>query len=466
VNKAAETEDWRRKYFDSLREMEQEERQFRAQLAGLRRLVNRLCAAAQGQSPRLDQELQRLKDAVRREVGENELEPLGQAIADAVHELDHGTATLVGLKTGPEGVAGAGNAKEAPADAVLGDERVRAVLSRLLTELRREPRLVEGAAAVDRDLLVSLTREQLPQIVERVGGLVVQRIQILEKARSELEILLGQLMGQLDHLSQFIAGQAQDDTERSASHAALDSQIAGEMQAMGESMETGTDLVSIRQQLRARLDSISRHLHSFREREETRQQQVRERTEQMRGRMEELESEASKLKARLLVEKRQSLIDALTQIPNRLAYEQRVAEEMERWRRFAQPTCVAAWDVDRFKAVNDSWGHRAGDKVLSVVAECLAKSIRATDFVARYGGEEFVMVLPGTSIEDATKLANNIREAVAQLGFHFRGEPVSVTISCGITSLRTGDKAEDAFDRADKAVYQAKDAGRNRVVSA
>ncbi len=184
----------------------------------------------------------------------------------------------------------------------------------------------------------------------------------------------------------------------------------------------------------------------------------------MSARMEEMESEAQALQVRLCDEQRQSLLDALTRIPNRLAWEQRIAEELARWQRFRQPTCVLAWDIDGFKAINDKYGHRAGDKVLVVVAESLATGIRGTDFVARYGGEEFVMLLPGTSVANGVAIADQMREVIAQTGFHFRGTPVSVTISCGITELREGDKPEDAFDRADRAMYQAKNSGRNRVV--
>jgi diguanylate cyclase len=450
---ATESEDWRKKYYESLRSLEGEERQFRAQERVLRGLVTRLCLAAQGQSPRLDTQLQRLKDAVRGDVRGDALEPMGQAIADAVLELDHGTATLTALKilTGDE---------------VQGEGRVRSVLARLLTELRQDPQLAKGAEAVERELAVALTREHLPQVVERVGGLVVQRIQGLQKTRQELELLLGQMLAQLDALTRYVADENQHHTERSASNAALNTQVAGEVQALGESVESGTDLALIRRQLRQRLDSIGRHLHDFRNREEERTRQARVRTEQMRGRMDEMESEARKLHARLLDEKRLSMLDPLTQIPNRLAYDQHIAEELDRWRRFTQPTCVAAWDIDRFKNINDSYGHRAGDKVLSVVAECLARGIRSTDFVARYGGEEFVMILPGTTLEVAMRLLEQMRAEVSRLGFHFRGEPVSVTMSCGATALHAGDEPEDVFDRADKALYQAKDAGRNRVVSA
>jgi diguanylate cyclase len=120
------------------------------------------------------------------------------------------------------------------------------------------------------------------------------------------------------------------------------------------------------------------------------------------------------------------------------------------------------WDVDHFKRINDSYGHRAGDRVLRAVADCLARRIRATDFIARYGGEEFVMVLSGTQTTDAARLIDEMRESVAKIGFHFRGTPVSITISCGLSALRAGDTTEKAFDRADKALYAAKQKGRNR----
>lgn len=511
--KAVDTEDWRRKYLDSLRALEQEERQFRAQQQALYKLLGRLCLAAQGQSPRLDGELKRLKDAVRREVAPEDLDPLGQAIAAAVLEMDQVAATQTDVKSifgkakpEPEAVAtpasapaaapaATTNAAPAPAPIYIiaaaradpveaaaipefaaadqrlcgkleGEEQIRGVLSRLLIELRQESLLATGVDAIKRELGAPLAAEQLPQIMERVGALVMQRIQGLERTRQELELLLGQMVSQLDSLTRYVDGSVTDETERSSSNATLNLQITGEMQALGDSVANGTDLAVIRRQLRQRMDSISRHLQDFHEREEQRARQSRERTDQMRGRMDEMETEARKLKARLTDEKRLSMRDPLTQIPNRLAYEQRIGEEVERWIRFSQPTCIAVWDIDGFKAINDGYGHRAGDKVLTVVAECLAKAIRSTDFVARYGGEEFVMLLPGTTLPDAIRLSNQMREAVARLGFHFRGTPVSVTISCGITALVNGDEAEDAFDRADGAMYRAKEAGRNCVISA
>jgi diguanylate cyclase len=486
---AAQNDDRLRKYQESLRILERDEKLLRAREKALRWLVSRLCLAAQGQSTGLDAALGRLRNAVRGEVDAAQLETLGNGIASAIRELDMGTATQTGKKSDaaassraeapgaaqpaaaePREVslpADAGGAKLAlPGQALLGDERIRAVLARLLGELRREPKLAGGVADIDRELAVSLTAEQLPQVIERVGGLVVQRIQGLERTREEMQQMLDQMVAQLELLSRYVAGHDLEEDERDASNAALNSQISGEMHALGSAVETGSDLAALRSQLRTRMDSIGRHLQDFKDREHERSRQARERTDQMRGRMEELEKEARKLHASLADEKRLSLLDGLTRIPNRLAYEQRLQEERQRLGQFGQPICLATCDIDHFKRVNDSYGHRAGDKVLQVVSECFAASVRSTDFVARYGGEEFVFILPGSSLEDAEALMNRIREKVADVGFHFRGTPVSVTVSCGITSLRADDAGEDAFERADKAMYQAKDTGRNRVVAA
>jgi diguanylate cyclase len=99
---------------------------------------------------------------------------------------------------------------------------------------------------------------------------------------------------------------------------------------------------------------------------------------------------------------------------------------------------------------------------LKAVAESLSAGIRSTDFVARYGGEEFVMILAGANVEQATRMLEAMRIVVSGLPLHFRGTPVSVTVSVGVTAFRSGDTVGDVFDRADKALYMVKEGGRNR----
>jgi diguanylate cyclase len=192
----------------------------------------------------------------------------------------------------------------------------------------------------------------------------------------------------------------------------------------------------------------------------------RDRVQRMRTRIAVLERESRQLHENLREEQRMAMIDALTGIPNRAAYDDRIEEEHKRWKRFARPVSILAWDIDRFKAINDAYGHKAGDKVLRVIGQHLARHVRDTDFVGRYGGEEFVMLLVGTDVNEARVVAEKIRQEISQLGFHFHDHPVAITASCGITAFIGEDTPDVAFDRADKALYRAKESGRNCCIVA
>ncbi|MFT5349846.1 MAG: diguanylate cyclase, partial [Gammaproteobacteria bacterium] len=156
--------------------------------------------------------------------------------------------------------------------------------------------------------------------------------------------------------------------------------------------------------------------------------------------------------------------DALTRIANRLAYNEKIKQEFARWQRNAQPFSVCVIDVDKFKGVNDSYGHKAGDKVLKTIAEVCAANIRKMDFFARYGGEEFVLLLPDTALDQAIVVAENLRRKIEVCKFHYAKETVVITVSCGLAQFDKGDTTESVFNRADKALYAAKDQGRNQVM--
>lgn len=153
--------------------------------------------------------------------------------------------------------------------------------------------------------------------------------------------------------------------------------------------------------------------------------------------------------------------DPLTGIPNRLAYEEQLHQEFQRWKRFGNPLTFLIWDIDHFKKINDDYGHAIGDEVLRMVAQQISGRLRSTDFLARYGGEEFIMLLPGADINAAQLLADQIRLHIAECEFRQGNAHVSVTISCGLSNFEPGDDLQNVFKRADQALYQAKSAGRN-----
>lgn len=168
---------------------------------------------------------------------------------------------------------------------------------------------------------------------------------------------------------------------------------------------------------------------------------------------------------RILEEKNATLLrDPLTGVGNRLAYQERLQQEFQRWRRFGTPLSFLIWDLDHFKRINDEYGHAVGDEVLRNVAQHLAGRIRNTDFVARYGGEEFIMLLPGADPQAAWQVADEIRANIARSGFDRAGIRLPVTISCGVAGFTADDSPQTVFQRADQALYRAKRLGRNQCV--
>lgn len=159
--------------------------------------------------------------------------------------------------------------------------------------------------------------------------------------------------------------------------------------------------------------------------------------------------------------------DALTGLSNRRAFIDWATREVARCSRYADHFCVMLLDVDHFKQVNDRYGHAAGDAVLAAVSRLMGSVVRSCDVVARWGGEEFVVALPSTPLEGATSVAERIRAAleVHAIADPSGGQFLNVTASFGVAELDAGEQLEQLVDRADRAMYAAKSAGRNRVLS-
>lgn len=185
---------------------------------------------------------------------------------------------------------------------------------------------------------------------------------------------------------------------------------------------------------------------------------------EMQSQLTQLENEAASYKNRLLEQKHRNQHDPLTQVPNRIAYNEKIEKEFARWKRGKQPLSMAVIDADHFKKINDNYGHAAGDKTLQVIAQHIQKSLRATDFMARWGGEEFVVILPKSNADDLIQPLEKIRNKIEKLPFRFKNKNVTITVSIGATSFGEGDTIESAFERADSALYEAKHMGRNRCV--
>ena len=162
--------------------------------------------------------------------------------------------------------------------------------------------------------------------------------------------------------------------------------------------------------------------------------------------------------------------DGLTGVLNRRTLLERLGEELERAWRERKPLSLLMLDIDRFKRINDTYGHPAGDRVLVEMAERLKSHLRPYDLVGRYGGEEFVVVISGADAEEGVAIAERIREMISSDPFPLDHGPLKVTVSIGVASFQPGDYngvgqlAETLLKRADAALYRAKEGGRDRVV--
>jgi diguanylate cyclase len=471
--------DLRQKYLDALERLEQGEARWAKLENVLRLTVGRLCLAARGRSALLDAQLRTLGDLIRRQ-GEAEqiegcLEPLSRAIAglDAMPKAAEPASVPAGeRRRAPEEPASGAGADE-PARAAVSEEaadtserdvRIQTAIVAMLERLALLPELRPALAELLERSISDLKPDELAEGLERVARMVGEQRSRMQREKLEIEALLRQIDARLEELGAYLAGQATDEESAQDSSRQLNLLVMDEMHELNTDVQRAVDLGELRARVRVRLEAINTHLQDFRAREEERHSSQIDRTGRLRVRIAELERESRNLQRSLQEEQRLAMMDALTGIPNRAAYDDRIEQEYLQWQQSGAPISILAWDIDRFKNINDAYGHRAGDKVLRVIGQHLAQHVRGTDFVARYGGEEFVMILIGTAAEQALIAADKIRTNIAKIGFHFRNKPVTVTASCGIAMFRPDDTPDSVFDRADRALYRAKEAGRNCCV--
>ncbi|MDY7227918.1 GGDEF domain-containing protein [Hyalangium rubrum] len=161
---------------------------------------------------------------------------------------------------------------------------------------------------------------------------------------------------------------------------------------------------------------------------------------------------------------RLTTMDGLTQVHNRRYFDEQLDRELSRSRRYERGLSLVMLDIDRFKHINDTYGHLAGDYVLKQLASTVRVKIRREDVFARYGGEEFAMILPEIDLKGARTFAEKVRQMVEQQQFTFDKHSIPVTVSLGVAEFASEHRgASDLVGAADERLYEAKTGGRNRV---
>ena len=297
---------------------------------------------------------------------------------------------------------------------------------------------------------------------ELFNGLQAQ----VQREKQELEAFLRQLTERLAELDRDIRTTARLQAKSEQAERDMDTRVREEVSGIERSVADAEDLEALKTAVQSRVILIRDHMDRFLESQRGVHGEAAEVIARLERQLDAARNEVTTLRQEADAAREAAMTDQLTGIPNRMAYDRRLGEELARFKRYGSPFVLQVWDVDRFKAINDTYGHAAGDKVLTIIARHLHDSVRETDLVARYGGEEFVILMPETDTAHAQPVADKLRESIAAIEFHFRGTRVPVTASCGLTEARPDDDAGTLFQRADAALYRAKENGRNRVETA
>jgi len=342
---------------------------------------------------------------------------------------------------------------------------INEILIQLLERLALPDELIESANKLKAEWAKGLEEEGVVEALESIANLVIKMRTRIEHEKNDFQKFLQQVTEKLQMLDQHIQDNVEDQKSIFSENEKFSDEVDGEVESIQSDVQQAVDLADLKTSIAIKLSKITKHVETFRTTEEKRKLQMEIRVGELAGKVHNLESESEALRERIVEEQKNSMRDALTKVPNRLAWDQRMEYEYSRWKRYQSALVVIVWDIDDFKKVNDTYGHKAGDKVLTTIATLLNEQVRETDFMARFGGEEFVMLFPETEVKAAQAVVEKLRKSVEECEFHHGDTRVAITVSGGMTQFKKGDTIESAFERADQFLYKAKGSGKNRCIS-
>ncbi len=362
--------------------------------------------------------------------------------------------------------------------------------------LKRAPAEPAGEASLDRlkeaymaiigDLKLNLDQDSFKRLAEMANQIghasqVDDFLPIRKEMIALIQDYISRVSGEREAAAEFIREIGQRlievetnilDTlpharETQQANTAFNNLLEQKIGELRQSVDFSKTLAELKQTVVSSLSSIQQAIEEKRKKDETRIAEVDRRMKRLQQDIDRMKNEITSERERASLLEQEVLIDPLTGVYNRRAYERRIKEELQRYLRHKHPFSVLLLDVDHFKSINDQYGHAVGDLCLKEIINRVRPLLRKSDFLARFGGEEFILLLPETLQPGAMEVAEKLRTCIEKTEFLHRGNTVPITISIGVTQVMSTDRqSETLFSRVDKAMYRAKASGRNCVVEA
>jgi len=346
--------------------------------------------------------------------------------------------------------------------------QLRDVYLEILKALPRETddAYVERSSILQSRVMETKDLSQLLSINREIIAFIRDYAKSLGDERSLVTSFITDIGANLLQIEQHFLSSISLDTQARQSNNKFNALLDGEMEQIKNSAQISQSLAELKGVVSSRLEAIRQALEQKRGEDRQRWEEAKREKELLEQSLHSVKREIEVVQAKTKALELETLLDPLTGIHNRRAYEQRFREEMQRFSRYGQIFSLLILDIDHFKNVNDEHGHVVGDRCLKEIVGRIGPILRECDFLARYGGEEFVVLLPGIDCSRAYQVGEKLRLTIERTRFQFRGTDIPLTISIGVSAVKDSDQDEEAlFQRVDKAVYDAKRTGRNRTVA-
>ncbi len=438
---------------------------FRRSIVTLTSLVNR-----NGVGRELSEELTAFRKAVNDCRGIEDLEQRLECVKKAVMaSLDEGVGEVAvrggnGSAAKPRRDACPGREADVPAHL----NKLKWVFSNIVSEFDQDlgEEYVQQVSRIRKRIMAGSVPDDITALNEDLLGIIQSYNRTMNEERNQVTDFVAELGNSLADIErQFLNSLTQSEKSQVENDWSFNSLIENQVDEMKRSAQLSSTLAEFKSLVISRLAAIREALEKKRRAAELREEIIHGEMENLQQTLKRMKKEIDQVQEKRKALEKEVLIDQLTGIANRRALKRRLKEEIQRYHRYRQFFSVILFDIDHFKSVNDRFGHWAGDKCLKELIRRVKPMLRDTDFLARWGGEEFVIVFPGTDVESALGVAERLRKAIENTRFVYQKQEIAVTVSVGVTEVKPGDQGLEAiFNRADKAMYQAKHNGRNMVM--
>jgi diguanylate cyclase (GGDEF)-like protein len=301
---------------------------------------------------------------------------------------------------------------------------------------------------------------------ENIFSLIFNYISETSQDREKVNAFIRDIVARIFEIEKRLASSFEHTSSLLSSNQGFETILTDEMAGIKNSFDVAESLDDLKVKISTGLTSIEKALQKKRKVDQAISQLAEKGKMAFTSRFGKLRQElqaATKYSEEL---ERKLNEDQLTGAKNRRAYDKKIGEEMDRFFRYKNIFSLLVIDADKFKHINDTYGHAIGDKCLQEIIKRTRPLLRKSDMLARYGGEEFVVIMPETDVDGAIQAAEKIRQTIEKIEFLYKEDIVRVTVSIGVSCVREGDTLPtDLFERADMAVYKAKENGRNQVMA-